>query len=60
MCSFLATRFHNRFNHLLYEQRNAIGALDDFLSNASRQGLVTRDAVDHSDDFAVVEPIDAD
>ena len=47
-CNFLTIGFQHRFSHLLYEQRNAVGALDDFLSDASGQRLVACDAVRRS------------
>jgi hypothetical protein len=43
----LALRLQHRLRHLLHEQRDAIGPLDDVLSNVRREQLVADDAVDH-------------
>ena len=49
----LALRLQHRLRHLLHEQGNAVGALDDVLPDARRQQLVADDAVDHGGDFAL-------
>ena len=49
----LALRLQHRLGHLLHEQRNAVGALDDVLPDARRQQLVADDAVDHGVDVAL-------
>ena len=46
--------------HLLHEQRNAVGALDDVLPDARREGLVADDAIDHGADFPLSQPIDGE
>ena len=56
----LALRLQHRLRHLLHEQRNAVGALDDVLPDARRQRLVADDAVDHGADFALRQPIDGE
>ena len=55
----LALRLQHRLRHLLHEQRNAVGALDDVLPDVRRQMLVADDAVDHGVDVALRQPIDA-
>ena len=40
----LALRLQHRLRHLLHEQRNAVGALDDVLPDVRRQRLVAGDA----------------
>ena len=54
----LALRLQHRLGHLLHEQGNAVGALDDVLPDARREELVADDAVDHGADFALRQPID--
>jgi hypothetical protein len=49
----LAVRFQHRLRHLLYEQRNAVGALDDVLPDARRDELVANQPIDHGADFAL-------
>ena len=56
----LALRLQHRLRHLLHEQGNAVGALDDVLPDARRQRLVADDAVDHGADFALRQPIDGE
>ena len=56
----LAPRFQHRLGHLLDEQGNAVGALDDVLSDVRRQQLVADDAVDHRADVALRQPIDGE
>ena len=58
-CAF-ALRLQHRLGHFLDEQRNAIGALDNVLSDALWQRLVARDAVNHCGDFALAEPIESE
>ena len=60
LCCALALRFQHRFGHFLYEQRNAIGALDDFLPNVRWHWLVASNAVDHRFDFAPRQPIEGE
>ena len=55
-----ALRLQHRLGHFLDEQGNAVGALDDVLSNARGQRLVADDAVDHGGDFALSQPIDGE
>ena len=43
----LAPGLQHRLCHLFYEQWDAVGALDDVLSDVRRQQLVADDAVDH-------------
>ena len=56
----LALRFQHRLGHFLNEQWNAVGALDDVLSNVRREMLVASDPVDHRFDFAPREPIEGE
>ncbi len=42
-----------RLRHLLDEQRDAIGSLDDVLPEVRRDDLVANDAIDHGVDFAL-------
>ena len=49
----LAPGLQHRFGHLLDEQRDAVGALDDVLPDVRRQQLVADDAVDHGADVAI-------
>ena len=56
----LALRLQHRLGHLLHEQRNAVGALDDVLPDVRREQLVAGDAVDHGVDFALRQPIDGE
>ena len=56
--SAFALRLQHRLGHFLDEQRNAVGALDDVLSDAGGQRLVADDAVDHGGDVALRQPID--
>jgi len=53
-----ALRFQHRLRHFLDEERNAVGALDDVLSDARRQQLVPGDAVDDGSDLALAEPVE--
>jgi hypothetical protein len=56
----LALRLQHRFGHLLHEQQDAIGALDDVLPNVWRQQFVADNAVDHSARIALRQPIDGE
>jgi hypothetical protein len=56
----LALRLQHRLGHLLHEQGNTIGALDDVLPNVRRQELVANDAADHGLDVALTQPIDGE
>ena len=55
-----ALRLQHRLGHLLHEQRNTVGALDDVLPDARRDELVADDAVDHGVDIALRQPIDCE
>jgi len=50
----------NRLGHLLNEQRNAVGTLDNVLPDVRRKKLVAGDAVDHGVDFALRQPIEGE
>jgi hypothetical protein len=54
----LALRLQHRLGHFLHEQRNAVGSLNDVLSNPRRQLLVADDAVNYCADFALRQAID--
>jgi hypothetical protein len=56
----LAARFQHRLCHLLDEQGDAVGALDDVLPDALRQHLVADEVVDHRADFALRQSIDGE
>ena len=56
----LAFGLQHRPRHLLDEQRNAVGALDDVLPDIRGQQLVADDAVDHDADFALPQPVDGE
>ena len=53
-----ALRLQDRLGHLLNEQRNAIGALDNVLPNPRRQLLIAGDAVDDGSGFPLAEPVE--
>ena len=55
-----ALRLQHRLGHLLHEQRNAVGALDDVLPDVRRELLVADDAVDHGVDIALRQPIEGE
>jgi hypothetical protein len=55
-----AFRFQDRLRHLLYEQRDTVGALDDVLPDVYREQLVAYDTVDHRADFALRQPIEGE
>ena len=50
----------HRLRHFLYEQRDAVSALDNVLPDSLGQRLVASDAVDHGVDFALPEPIECE
>jgi hypothetical protein len=52
-----ALRLQHRLRHLLHEQRNAVGALDDVLPEARRDELVADDEIDYGGDFPLCQPI---
>ena len=52
----LALSLQHRLCHLLYEQRNAVGALNDVLADFRGKKLVADDAVDHVGDVAPPQP----
>ena len=56
----LALRLQHRLGHLLHEQRNAVGALDDVLPDIRRELFVADDAVDHGVDVALRQPIEGE
>src|SRR6476620_7224725 len=56
----LAFRFQYCLRHFLYEQRDAVGALDDVLPNTCKKELVADDAVDHGADVALCQPIESE
>jgi hypothetical protein len=56
----LRISLQNRFGHLLDEQRDAVSALDDVLSDARRKGLVADDAINQRARFARCKPIDGE
>src|SRR6476620_11622888 len=53
-------RLQHRLGHFLDEQRNAIGTLDNVLSNTTQQWLVAADTVDQVSDFALAEAIETE
>ena len=53
----LARGLQHRLGHFLNEQRNAISALDNVLSDTLWQRLVARNAVNHCSDFALAKAI---
>ena len=59
-CIYFTFRFQHGLGHFLNEQRNAISALDNVLSNTLRQWLVAGDAVNHCAHFALIEAIEAE
>src|ERR1700731_1437350 len=54
----LTFRFEYSLCHLLYEQRDAVGPLDDVLPNACRQWRVADNAINQSANLALSQPID--
>ena len=55
-----ALGLQHRLRHLLHEQRNAVGALDNILANGRWDEAVPRDAVDHVDYITLPQPIDGE
>ena len=53
-----ALGLEHRLGHLLDEERNAVRALDDVLSDAGGQRLVADDPVDHGIDVAPRQAVD--
>src|SRR5690348_7666937 len=53
----LALGLQHRLGHFLHEQRDAVGALNDVLSDTHWQRFVARYAVNHRSDFALAEAI---
>ena len=53
----LALRLHHRLRHLLDEQRNAVGALDDLRHHIRRQRLVPDQPRDYGGCFALPKPV---
>ncbi len=56
----LALWLQHRLRHLLHEQGNAVGALDDVLADVGWQRLVANNALDHGENFALSKPIDSE
>jgi hypothetical protein len=56
----LAPRFQYRLGHLLDEQGNAIGTLDDVMADAGWQRLVANDAIDDRSNVTFPQPIQSD
>ena len=56
----MAGSLQHSLGHLLDEQGNAVGALDDVLPDARGQYLVADDPVDHGVDVAPRQPIDGE
>ena len=54
----LAASLQHGLCHLLHEQRDAVGALDDVHSDVCRQRPVADDVVDHGADLAMSQPIE--
>ena len=54
----LTLRIQHRLGHLLDEQWNAVGALDDVLADARRQRPVADDSLDEEIDVAPRQPIE--
>jgi hypothetical protein len=53
----LALGFQHRLGHFLYEQRDAVGALNDVLSDTLWQRFIARYAVNYCCDFGLAEAI---
>jgi hypothetical protein len=60
LSSIFATGLQHCFGHFLDEQRNAIGAFDDVLSDVRWQRPIAGDAVDQGIDFALPEPVECE
>ena len=54
----LTLRVQHRLGHLLSEQRNTVGALDDVLADARRQRSVADDPLDQEIDVARRQPVE--
>jgi hypothetical protein len=54
----LAFGLKHGLGHFLHKQGNAVGALDDVLSDIRWQQLIADDALDHGSDFTPCQPID--
>src|SRR5262249_31488438 len=59
-CRALALGFQHGLRHLLHEQRNTIGPLDDVLSDIRWERLITDDPVDDRLHFASRQPVDCE
>ena len=55
-----AVGLKHHLGHFLPQQRDAVGALDDVLSDILWQRFVARYAVDHRGDFALAEAIEGE
>ena len=54
----LTPRLQHRLCHLLYKQRDAVGALDNVLPDVCRQRLVADDVLDQGVDLAMSQPVE--
>jgi hypothetical protein len=59
LSSTFAFGFQYRLRHFLDEQRNAIGTLDNVLSDTLGQRLVARNTLDHGGDIAFPKPVES-
>src|SRR5690348_1119824 len=53
----LALGLQHRLGHFLHEQRDAVGALNDVLSDILWQRFIARYAINHRSDFALAKAI---
>src|SRR6516225_2648015 len=59
-CRAFASRFQQSLCHLLHEQRDTIGALDNILPDVCWNNLIANEAINHGTDFTLSQPIEGE